>query len=61
MTDDQKNKLMRDVLADARYCIPDTIVESLVKVFGQFVLDHSDLDNKTKRKIMLKALDKDSF
>lgn len=61
MKDEQKNKLMREVLSEARYCIPDTIVESLVKVFGQHVLDCSDLDEKTKRKIMLKALDKDSY
>ena len=57
MRDETKIKLTRDVLAEARYCIPDTIVESLVKVFGQFVLDHTSMTDKEKRAVIQKALD----
>ncbi len=56
-----KNNLMRAVLQEARYCIPDTIVESLVKVFGQYVLDHSKLTDKEKREIIVKALDMNGY
>jgi hypothetical protein len=61
MNTDKKNDLMRKVLYDARYCIPDTIVETLVEVFGQYVLDQSSLTDKEKKAVLLKALDKDPY